>query len=489
MLRSVLLTLALLSVSTPPSHLNAATLHLGAATIDITPDQPVALDGQRGVRISQTPATPIQASVLAIESRQGDQILDQAVIVSCDLVAIRDGVLRQVREKLHNRAPGLDPQKLFLSATHTHTAPVTTSGKYVLPEDGSIMPPSDYTAWMTTRLADTIVEAWTKRAPGGKVAWGQSHAVIAQNRRPFYADGKAVMYGNPDSANFRGIEGYEDHSLDVLYFWNARDEMIATAINVPCPSQEVGGGKSIHADFWHPVRNRLREKHGQQLHVLAWTGAGGDVTSKQAFGSAADERMRKLRGNVSRLDQIAQRIVTAWEEALDGARHDIHSDLPFQHHVKTIDLPYRKVTILERAQAMTEAAQYKDVPAQHWNFLWNQKVVDRFDAQKAGTQKPYPMELHALRLGDCAIATNDFELYTDFGIQMKARSPGIQTFIIQLAGPGTYLPTERAVKHGGYGAVIQSSQIGPDGGQVLVEETVQTWKQLWPAAKTAPLKK
>ena len=183
------------------------------------------------------------------------------------------------------------------------------------------------------------------------------------------------------------------------------------------------------------------------------------------------QRMRKLRGDVSRLDAIAQRIVTAWDDALEGARHDIRSDVPLHHHVKTIDLPYRKVTILERAEAMTEAAQFKDIPAQHWNFLWNQKVVDRFEAQKAGTQKPYPMELYAPRLGDCAIATNDFELYTDFGIQMKARSPG------------TYLPTERAVKHGGYGAVIQSSQIGPEGGQVLVEETVQTWKKLWPAAK------
>jgi len=92
---------------------------------------------------------------------------------------------------------------------------------------------------------------------------------------------------------------------------------------------------------------------------------------------------------------------------------------------------------------------------------------------------PYQMELHALRLGDCAIGTNAFELYTDFGVQMKARSPGMQTFVIQLAGPGTYLPTERAVKHGGYGAVIQSSQIGPEGGQVLVEETVKAWKVLW----------
>jgi hypothetical protein len=476
-----LLLAGVLLTGLPQPHAAAATLHLGATTTDITPDRPVALDGQRNIRISAKPETPIQASVLAIESREGGTVLDQAVIVSCDLVAIREGVIEQVRARLSDRATGLDPQKLFLCATHTHTAPVTTDGKYVLPEDGSVMKPSEYAAWMAGRVADAIVEAWTRRAPGGKVAWGQSTAVIAQNRRPFYADGKAVMYGNPDSPAFRGIEGYEDHSVDVLYFWNARDEMIATAINLPCPAQEVGGGKSIHADFWHPVRERLRQKHGRQLHILAWTGAAGDVTSRLAFNRPADERMRRLRGNVSRLDEMARRIITAWEDALEGARHDIRDSVPLRHQVSTVALPYRKVTILERAEAMTEAAKFKDAPAQRWNYLWNQKVIDRFEAQKTGTQTPYLMELHTLRLGDCAIGTNAFELYTDFGVQMKARSPGIQTFVIQLAGPGTYLPTERAVRHGGYGAVIQSSQIGPEGGQVLVEETVKAWKSLWKA--------
>lgn len=479
MSRHLAFAILLLGLASPFATSQAATLHLGATSVDITPDQPVGLDGQRSIRISKVPETPIQASVLAIESRDGDAVLDQAITVSCDLVAIRDGVLPAVRAKLEGKLPDFDLQKLFLSATHTHTAPVTTDGKYALPEDGSVMKPSAYTDWMTTRIAEAVVEAWQKRAPGGKVAWGQSTAVIAQNRRPFYADGNAIMYGNPDSPNFRGIEAYEDHSLDVLYFWDAQDQMIATAINVPSPAQQVEGGKAIHADFWHPVRQQLRKKHGDQLQVIAWTGAGGDVTSRPIIGRAAEERMRKLRGDVSRLDEVAQRIVTGWEEALSGARHDIRSDVPFSHSVKLIDLPYRQVTMLERAAAMTEAAKFKDDPAQKWNYAWNQRVIDRFEAQKSGTQEPYQMELHALRLGDCAIGTNAFELFTDYGIQMKARSPGIQTFVIQLTGPGTYLPTERAVRHGGYGAVIQSSQIGPEGGQALVEETVAAWKALW----------
>ena len=89
------------------------------------------------------------------------------------------------------------------------------------------------------------------------------------------------------------------------------------------------------------------------------------------------------------------------------------------------------------------------------------------------------MELHVLRLGDVAIATNSFELFTDYGIQMKARSPALQTFVIQLAGRGSYLPTVRAAQGGGYSAVPESNQVGPEGGQVLVDRTVAAIEKLW----------
>lgn len=67
-------------------------------------------------------------------------------------------------------------------------------------------------------------------------------------------------------------------------------------------------------------------------------------------------------------------------------------------------------------------------------------MVDRYEVEKAGTSGVFQMELRALRLGDVAIATNEFELFTDYGVQMKARSPAVQTFLIQLTGSGGYLP-------------------------------------------------
>ena len=88
------------------------------------------------------------------------------------------------------------------------------------------------------------------------------------------------------------------------------------------------------------------------------------------------------------------------------------------------------------------------------------------------------MELHAIRLGDVAFATNPFELYLDYGFRIVSRSNAEQTFVIQLCCDSCgYLPTARAVPGGGYSALV--SKIGPVGGQVLVEETVQAINSLW----------
>ncbi len=459
--------------------LNAAEFRFGSASVDITPDKPVALDGQRNVRISKSPETPITATALALESRDGDKAVDQAIIVSCDLVAIREGILQKVRAKVQPQLKDFDVRKLFLSATHTHTAPVTIDGKYNLPAD--ILQPGDYAEWMTTRVAEVVVEAWRKRAPG-KVSWGQGQAVIAQNRRSVFSDGSAVMYGKTDTDKFRGIEGYEDHNLEALFFWDNNDKLVTTVINVASPAQEVGGQSRIHADFWHPVREQLRARHGKELNVLAWNGAGGDVTSRLMYGTAADARMRKLRG-LSRLDEIARRIVNGWTEALEGARKDKHANPVLRHTVRDLDLPLRVVTEQEAADARKEAEKYAKDPAQKWNYNWNRSVVTRFELQKGGDPGALATEIHILRLGDVAIASNQFELFTDYGVQMKARSPAVQTFIIQLAGPGSYLPTERAVRGGGYSAVIQSSRVGPNGGQALVEHSVAAIKELWPTKK------
>ncbi len=64
-------------------------------------------------------------------------------------------------------------------------------------------------------------------------------------------------------------------------------------------------------------------------------------------------------------------------------------------------------------------------------------------------------------------------------IRIKARSKATQTFVLQICGFGSYLPTERALAGGSYSAIPQSNIFGPEGGQMLVDKTVDIIDELW----------
>ena len=89
-------------------------------------------------------------------------------------------------------------------------------------------------------------------------------------------------------------------------------------------------------------------------------------------------------------------------------------------------------------------------------------------------------ECHILRLGPVAFATNPFELFLDYGNQIKARSWAEQTFLVQLAcGSEGYLPTEAAERGGHYSAFIASGLVGHQGGEQLVRETLKNINKLF----------
>ena len=85
----------------------------------------------------------------------------------------------------------------------------------------------------------------------------------------------------------------------------------------------------------------------------------------------------------------------------------------------------------------------------------------------------FSIESHIIRFGDVAFTTNPFELFLDFGNRMKARSKAKQTFIVQLCcGSAGYLPTENAEKAGHYSAYISSGNVGHEGGDIFVRNTI-----------------
>lgn len=427
-------------------ELPAGQLYVGWATVDITPSERVILDGSGYKRLTKEVEDPVTATVLALETRDGDRVIDQAIMISFDLVRmtkeVHEGMQRVAAEKLED----FDSTKLFCGATHTHCGPSisyerTGPGQlYDISEETEVMTPQQYILLLYERVGAGIVEAWQNRKPAA-MSWGLGNAVVGYNRRLSYADGSAIMGFDTARPDFSHVEGYEDHGVEMLFFWDAEQKLTGMLLNIACPSQV--GRRAISADFWHQIREGLKAKYGPELHVFGQCAAAGDQCPASIVRAKAETVMTERR-KITWKEELANRVIRAVDDVWPCAQADAQTQIIFAHRTIKMDIPNKN--------SYNEAR-------------WMPSAV--------------PVELHVLRLGDIAMATNPFELFLDYGIQIKGRSKAVLTFISQLTcDHHGYLPTRRAVAGGDYSAVNHT--VGPRGGRVLVDETVKMLDSLWP---------
>lgn len=458
-------------------------LFIGWAHTDITPPKKTLLQGQFYTRVSQGMISPLTATALAVEARTKDGGREHAIWLSCDLLS--ESFKAELSAKLTGRCPGLDVRKLTINATHTHTAPPMHSGWYEEPQnDPDFMTPDAYRAFLTDRLADAVAQAWNGRAPGA-IRRGFGYAVVGRCRRAVYADGTGRMYGQTNQPDFQGLEACDDHTVNFLFTQNPAGILTGLIINLACPSQCDEHLCEFSSDFWHDVRMGLAQRFGSNVHLLPQCAPAGDASPHLMLDQKEEKDLRD-RLHLSDKGIIARRILAATDEALATASPP-ESQAVMAHHVMTLQLPRLMVTreqyeMEKRIPFLSEEERQR----QPWGFerLWPFglicDLIRRFEQQDANPF--HPTEVHVIRLGDVVFASNPFELFMDYGARIRGRSRALQTFLVQLAdgsGDAFYLPTARALAHGHYSALIKSNWIGPEGGQQLVDQTVQVIENLF----------
>ena len=203
-------------------------------------DEPAPIAGSSVARVSGEVMDPVSATVLIMESVPESGTAGMVVMVSVDLCIFSHELLERVRNMVKQAAPEIDVSRIVINTTHTHDAPEKLTGpdlavkfaKYgiYMPMEWSewgidlgVMSPVEYTEFAAGRITGAVRQAWTNRKPGG-ISYGLAHAVTGHNRLATYYDGSSEMYARPRGINnpdFSHIEGYEDHSLNLLYTWNS----------------------------------------------------------------------------------------------------------------------------------------------------------------------------------------------------------------------------------------------------------------------------
>ena len=271
-------------------------LLVGFAEESLVPEKKIRLAGQFYERISEYVETEITATAMAVES-QGEVM----ILCSCDLGGIPDFLLHLVREKFAALCPEVDPKKIILAATHTHTShtlgepkdtkyknPIgstreilkefMTSDKEYKPlvtEDESVMTPMEATEFVSDRIALACKKAWENREES-LYANEFGRAAVGMCRRVSYDDGTAAMWGDSNTANFTALEGGNDSGVELLYFFDKNKEVVGIVANIACPSQILEQRSFISADFWGRAKANIRQKLGKNVYLLGLGGAAGD---------------------------------------------------------------------------------------------------------------------------------------------------------------------------------------------------------------------
>ncbi len=514
-------------------------LNIGRASRSIAPENGVApITGQFYLRVAIGQYSPVLTSAIVLENGE-----DAVIFLSADMVSVPADVLLALQEKLASEAPDIPREKIILNATHTHAGP-SASGPEVpeYPNTVDFLPASVMREIISSRMADAVKEAWNSRSPGS-IAYGYGHAMVGYSRRSMYLDdigkreearpglamnGHAKMYGNTNDDMFAGYEAGTDTFINIMYMFDENDRVCAAVINVPCPSQTVGNSWYLHAGFWHNVREKLAARYGD-ITIVTQCAAAGDLCPQQLHYLAAEKRRFRLKYpeklkdymenpmlypegffpekcnydcqydydamEMMRTKDMGERIAAAFDEVLEWASKDkLHSPV-LKHEVRTIEIARRKfpkeLVEMERANHEKFMAEEYISEGNKYVVLRNNSVLRAKRMRCGGVVARYEIQdsepniktdVHVVRVGDAAFASNRFELYMDYMHRIQARSPFTQTFIVQLVtdwnGVGSYLATERGIANKGYSATPYCNIVSPEGGQELVNCTLEMLEDL-----------
>ncbi len=416
------------------------------------------LAGQLSPRVCGRIRDDLEANFLYLSDGQ-----EAVLLASLDLLALETAYAAEVREAIAART-GVPARGVILTCTHTHDGPDTMGLLH------DVAPNAAYLERLRGWLVDAAADAVEGARPA-RVGWAAGHAHIGYNRRVTWSDGSHTMYGDTGRPEFTGLEGPDDPSHSVLFAVDADGRLIGLAHANCCHSTCMESAAFASADFAGEARALLRTALGPDLPVLYLQGASGDTSPWNLM-----QHPRHHHGE-RRAREIACVLAGETLRLLAGAPT---TDTPVLRHcwedtVLAVRLPNPEA--LDRARQTLAMGEEQ---AGRGRFVLDVDGVLALQ-ERFGANPVESVPIHVVRVGDFALATNPCELYCQFGLDIKRRSPAAVTAVAQLAdGFSGYCPTIPALMGGGYsGDPMLWCRLEPYAGYKIVEAGARLLHQAW----------
>jgi hypothetical protein len=418
----------------PPAR---KTLRAGACAIDITPQKlPVIVNGGMLEGKAAGVTDPLHARCLVLDDGATQIVI--AVVDSCVLPR----PLLDEAKTLAQKATGIAPSRMLISATHCHSAPSVCGALGSGVEE-------EYAKWLPGRIAQGIARAHKNLAPA-RIGWavGKDPKNVFCRRflmkpgtaatNPFGGTSNDQAQMNPGYQNPNAVRrtGPVDDDVSVISVQTLGGRPLALLGNY---STHYAGAPPISADYFGVFCGRIAQRLAAENAVPPFVGIMSNGTSGDANCCDFVKAPRKFdRFTVG--EDVAQAAFEAYKTI------QYYDWVPLVMEEKLLTLDVRMPSAQEVAKAKELLAGLKDGKPRSVPEVYARETI--LLGEMLATRE---MKLQAVRIGPLGIAAMPNEVFGSTGLFIKQHSPLRPTINVELAnGYFGYVPPPEQFPLGGY---------------------------------------
>ena len=395
-------------------------LLLGVARRIITPPIGTPLAGYAPDVFAKEVNDDLTATVFCFE-QDGKRALLASITVLSIATSICDSIRALIEEKF-----GIPKTSVILHTIHNHSGPNTNISHGWGDTN---------TEYIETILTPAIHEATAEALSNMKsvtMAITQGESLIGVNRRERMADNSIGLGQNP--------WGCFDPQMTVISFEDEENKPVANLIHYGCHGTAAGKNYEISRDWAGVMIDTLEAQSGAITAFL--NGPEGDVGPRLTNGETTG--LQNI-GFAMRLGAVAG------QDAVRIYNQPKYRDVPKM----TVVSGQTMVPLAPRIPLAQAKEKYEEFRGHTINIRGRSErhyrmLIESYDNGYEEVEG-YPQEQTILRLGDLAIVTTPYELFSELGLRVKKHSPIPYTLLLSNTnGSESYYASESEICRGGY---------------------------------------
>lgn len=428
------------------------TLMLGVSRRDITPEIGALLMGYNPHTVSNKINDKLNTTAFVFKYGT-----TKVALVSITVCLISDTICNELRQKI-SEITDIPFENIMLSATHTHSGPITTDMVGWGEPDLKYLEENFY-----PNVINSVKEA-NEKLTFVEMGYSIGNSYVGINRRELN-DKNEIAFGQCEWGAF-------NPKMTVISFKDCDQNIIANIIHYGCHATAAGNNLEISRD-WPGVMTDILERESGAITAF-FNGPEGDVGPRLSNGHTVGQK------NIQHAMDLG---AVAGYDAVRIFKQINH----YYNPVLTVSSRLLELKLSPRVSYEYAKEQYElfknetiNIRAQSRDYY--EKIIKSYENGYKEKEYTYIPQT-AFKLGDIAFAGFPYELFSEIGMRInKMSSIGHVMSIACTNGTLSYFPTEEQLCRGGYEVfcfqTANLQPLAPGFDFNLITETLKTLENL-----------